>query len=85
MIAKEKAEELVAKYCELFGKHHRYIGIQQARPIEAKHHAIQAAIIAVDELINLATNDHVTIGHNTMTDKEYWWEIKQELEKMQNQ
>ena len=59
MTPKEKAQELVNKYLQVY----------DGRVIQAK----QCALIAVDEILS-------AIGFNI--NDEYWFEVKQELEKL---
>ena len=73
MTPKEKAKEL-------FGKH--YIVCQEyTEEIQCSIQAKQCALIAVNEIIN--SNPHSnpmnTYGFSTM---QYWYELKQEIEKL---
>ena len=67
MTPKEKAKELVFKY-------DFYLGNEQENIKEAK----DCALIAVDEIINCTKNG---LGL-TKYSKEYWQEVKQEIEKL---
>jgi len=74
MTPKEKAQELIRKYYRL-GLHQDG---QSLNWMEAK----QCAIIAVDEILQNVYDDRATIGRRNLTDKEYWTEVKQEIEKI---
>jgi hypothetical protein len=69
MTPKEKAEEL-------FNKYYSYLKANLMYDEEAIEDAKVCALIAVDEIINLYTNDDVVL------DWKYWQEIKQEIEKL---
>jgi hypothetical protein len=66
MIPKEKAEELFNKYCI-------YLRAGLLYDDEAREDAKQCALIAVDEILSIASH-YVTV--------EYWNEVKQEIEKI---
>jgi len=68
MTPKEKAEELFNKYCI-------YLRAGLLYDDEAREDAKQCTLIAIDELF-LATDDF------DLDTKEYWQEVKQEIEKI---
>jgi hypothetical protein len=68
MTPREKAEEITLLYYNL-GKH-LYVPISFAK---------QCATIAVDEIIEFAYN---YTDYNEKSTKEYWQEVKQEIEKL---
>jgi hypothetical protein len=68
MTPKEKAQELVLKY----------LRIENTNDWWAKVPAKQCALIAVDELIDCTTNG---LGL-TKFSKEYWQQVKTEIEKL---
>jgi len=70
MIPKEKAQELVVDYYSVHGET-IYDGITWGM-------AKQCALIAVNEIINCTKNG---LGV-TVYSKEYWQEVKQEIEKL---
>ena len=74
MTPKEKAEELIRKYYR-WGLHKDG---QSLSWLESK----ECALIAVDEILQNVYDDHATIGRQNLTDKEYWTEVKQEIEKL---
>ena len=65
MKPKEKAKELVIKYSYITGD-----------LIYGFTYSKQCALIAIEEIINLYTNDDVVL------DWKYWQEVKQEIEKL---
>jgi hypothetical protein len=81
MTAKEKAEELVFKFYTSFPLD----DFANERYIFVKKHAKNCALIAVDEIIKRTKSVDTMppncqkIDENT---KEYWKEVKQEIEKM---
>ena len=44
--------------------------------------AKKCALVAVDEILQNVYDDRATIGRLNLTDKEYWTEVKQEIEKL---
>lgn len=66
MTPKEKAEELYTRYDSLF-----------KAPFKKHQHLKESALIAVREILNLASFYNDTQGEVT-----YWQEVKQELEKI---
>jgi hypothetical protein len=70
MTAKEKAEELAIKFLRSLPI---IFGIDQAK---------KCALIAVDEILQNVYDDRATIGRLNLTDKEYWLQVKQEIEKI---
>jgi hypothetical protein len=70
MIAKEKAEQLTNKFLLLTPI---TCGIGCAK---------QCALIAVDEILQNVYDDRATIGRLNLTDKEFWTEVKQEIQKL---
>lgn len=77
MTAKEKALELVEK----FRPHAQYWDCYNDVPLDEPH-AVQCAIIAVDEIITtlLECEDYKDVNPNLPIG--YYKEVKQELEKM---
>lgn len=71
MSPKEKAEELI---------HKMYVVHSNSASDITLHFAKQCAIIAVDEILKNVYDDHATIGRQSLTDKEYWQQVKQEIE-----
>jgi hypothetical protein len=67
MTPKEKAKELYDKY--------EFVYIQN---YTSKHEVIQCALIAVDEIIN----SRPAITASQIVYKNYWQEVKQEIEKL---
>jgi len=74
MTPKEKAIELVDKYIPLSLR--LYSEYEWVEEIDS---AKQCALIAVDELIEFAYN---YTDYNEKSTKEYWQEVKQEIEKI---
>ncbi len=74
MTPKEKALELVDKYIPLSLR--LYSEYEWVEEIDS---AKQCALIAVDELIEFAYN---YTDYNEKSTKEYWQEVKQEIEKL---
>jgi len=74
MTPKEKALELVDKYIPLSLR--LYSDYEWVEEIDS---AKQCALIAVDELIEFAYN---YTDYNEKSTKEYWQEVKQEIEKL---
>jgi hypothetical protein len=74
MTPKEKADELIRKYYR-WGLHKDG---QSLSWLESK----ECALIAVDEILKNVYDDRATIGRQNLTDKEYWTEVKQEIEKL---
>jgi len=75
MTSKEKAEYLVN---EFYHNNTDYIDSNSA----AKESAITCAIIHVDEVIKLGTNDEGIMAFNTTGDYNYLLQIREELENM---
>jgi hypothetical protein len=73
MTPKEKADELIRKYYR-WGLHKDG---QSLSWLESK----ECALIAVDEILQNVYDDRATIGRQNLTDKEYWTEVKKEIEK----
>ena len=69
MTPKDKALELVQKY---FKANHQPYGFKDAK---------QCALIAVDEIINTGPLKMIDWGE-IISDKPYWQEVKQEIEKL---
>ena len=76
MDAKIKADSLVEKYMKLFS-------IDLENTI-SQYEAIECAKIAVEELIKESWDRTTTIRFKgcNLTDKEYWQEVKTELNKL---
>jgi len=72
MTPQEKAEELIRKYYR-WGLHKDG---QSLSWLESK----ECALIAVDEIFQNVYDDRATIGRLNLTDKEYWTEVKKEIE-----
>ncbi len=79
MTPKEKAEELVQKY-----KHHSYRGAcEEDDERMVLYHAKQCALIAVDEIVRLDIfNCNCEWSDEDGDTREYWREVKQEIEKL---
>jgi hypothetical protein len=73
MTPQEKAKELVEKM--YFSR--RYKDNENYIPKEAWIHAKQCALIAVDEIIFVASK-----YNDTQAEVSYWQEVKQEIEKL---
>jgi len=69
MKAKEKAEELVRKYYTF--------GINKEGQTLSWNECKQCALIAVDEILNVVPDNN-----GWQTKREYWLEIKQEIENL---
>ena len=77
MTAKEKAKELVGKY-EYHSKPMEY-GINFSGDID---HAIECALICVDEVINTGVNqDYIEQDGYMLSLVEFYTEVKQEINK----
>ena len=80
MTPNEKAEELIDKY-KLFV--YPYVGSSYLTgdeyPEQILNYAKQCALVAVDEILNLASFYNDTQGEVT-----YWTEVKQEIKKPLN-
>ena len=76
MDAKIKADSLVEKYMKLFS-------VDLENTI-SQYEAIECAKIAVEELIKESSDRTTTIRFKgcNLTDKEYWQEVKNELNKL---
>ena len=73
MTPKEKAEELVIKFYDTFTISWEYDNWVMAR---------ECALIAVDEVLKTNTLENRNCGFITLCEKhkEYWQEVKQEIE-----
>jgi hypothetical protein len=69
MTKEEKAKEL-------FNKYYSYLKANLMYDEEAIEDAKICALIAIEEIINLYTNDDVVL------DWKYWQEVKQEIKKL---
>lgn len=78
MTPKEKAEELFSRYYVMMLETDSEISEEITISILSK----QCSIIAVNEVIADANNKVYHIGRNGLTDYDYWWEVKQEIEKL---
>lgn len=76
MTPKNKAKELITK----FRKHAMYWDCYNDEPLDTNH-AKLCALICVDELINVTLVDDIP-RKRTPRDKQYWQQVKQELEKL---
>ena len=78
MTPKEKAVELVDKMymSAIWSKEEDYNPLQQYQRIKL------CALIAVDEIINIAPSDKSIFGTDYLTVKEYWQRVKQEIENL---
>lgn len=74
MTPKKKAEDLIDKM---------YRKINGETTLKDYKQAIQCTIITVDEILTIASTNHVTVGRNQLTDFDFWTEVKNELNKMQ--
>ena len=86
MTPKEKAKELVTKYAA-FSITTLGCGYEKGNPcivtnVMFKESAKQCALIAVDEIINESSQKIHRQGRSLLSDKEYWQQVKQELEKL---
>jgi hypothetical protein len=85
MAPKEKAGDLVNKY-ERYSNPYYYGPLINFGPHfseeEKRKTAKQCALIAVDELINEASQKIHTQGRFMLSDKEYWQQVKQEIKKL---
>tara|TARA_R110000868_G_scaffold251154_1_gene507887 strand:+ start:698 stop:916 length:219 start_codon:yes stop_codon:yes gene_type:complete len=72
MTPREKADELYSKYDDLLNK-------DFGNPIVFDNQIKQCALIAVNELIEFTYN---YTDYNEKSTKEYWIEVKQEIEKL---
>ena len=85
MTPKEKAKELVEKFYKLMPFKDRKLGSCEETPdliIEMENlSAIQCAIIAVDEILNLSYFTHDPTEDDDLY-KNYWQQVKQELQKL---
>jgi len=73
MTPQEKANELVDKYYLELKEHKGYYDLETAK---------QCALIAVDEILNLEFIDDVYMSFESTTLKEYWQEVKTEIERL---
>lgn len=76
MTPKEKAKELLDK----LRPHSKYWDCYNDEPLE-ENHAKWSAFICVDELINATLVDDLP-RKRTKFDRQYWQQVKQELEKL---
>jgi len=72
MTTKEKAQELFNKFRQFAHHDTSQIGSYQLQ--QEMYNAKQCALIVVDEILNLDSGDAV--------DKNYWQEVKQEINKL---
>lgn len=77
MTPKEKAKEMVVKFMKIDSDSEMFDGFKMGL-----FYAQRCALIAVDELINEASQKIHTQGRCMLSDKEYWQEVKQEIENL---
>ena len=76
MTPEEKAIELLEKLIPHV--YNEYDGSDGGRDFNAKRHTIQCALIVVNEILD----DYEGFPYKIQLGKEYWEEVKQELEKL---
>ena len=78
MTPKEKAKELVEKMFNVD------LGCENEAMCMLYPHAVRCALIAVDEVLKTNTLENRNCGFVTLCEKhkEYWEEVKQEIEKI---
>lgn len=83
MTPKEKAEELIDKFYNAQIECLNKVGITELEEVEQRI-AKQCALIAVDKIISLGLLSNSPIKHNAIADvhKEYWQEVKTEIENL---
>ena len=74
MEAKEKAEELLFKYYNVYGNY--------SIPVEAFIYSKKCAIIACDEIMDWSKPSDDDCGVSLAPTYDYWNEVKQEIEKL---
>jgi hypothetical protein len=74
MTPKEKAEEIWDRMI--------YHIMYNCQPTLSSMIAKQCAIIAVNEVLGDASKKNSHIHRNGLSDYDYWWEVKQEIEKL---
>jgi hypothetical protein len=67
MTPKQKAEDLYNTYVDY---------------TQGDYNCKQCALIAAEELYKETSNNHFIIGRNGRSGKEYWEEVKKEIEKL---
>lgn len=77
MAPKEKAEELVSRYRKEVLK-----GKYRIHGFVIEELAEECALIAVNEIINESSEKIHRQGRSLLSDKEYWLQVKQEIEKL---
>jgi non-ribosomal peptide synthetase component E (peptide arylation enzyme) len=77
MTPKEKAEELINRFIPHTRVFHEVLGWEDY--IDS---AKQCSIIAVNEVLADASKKISHIDRNGLSDYEYWWEVKKELDKL---
>ena len=77
MAPKEKAKELVSKFrIEILKGKYRIDGFVIEELAE------ECALIAVNEIINESSKKIHRQGRSLLSDKEYWQQVKKEIEKL---
>jgi len=72
MTPKEKAAELLNKMFD-------YLNFHTDADV---YYAKKCALIAAEEVYKETSNKHFIIGRNGLSGKEYWEQVKQEIEKL---
>lgn len=76
MTPKENALRLANKFLD------NYLGKYKSdthQRLMYRQHGIDDAKILIDEMIAVSENDHVTLGRNGLSDKEWWLATDYEL------
>jgi hypothetical protein len=79
MTPKEKAEELVYRFTPSTRQYNSEFGWE-----DSLHYAKEAALISVDEILEICSLDCLTNLHNHEFEAKfnYWQEVKKEIEKL---
>lgn len=78
MNAKNKAEQIFNRFYTLFIETNSEISEEITISILSK----ECSIITVNEVIADASKKNSHIDRNQLSDYDYWWEVKKELQKM---
>jgi hypothetical protein len=88
MKPKEKAHQLVDRYYQTtpmeqwFKVPKKYLKSGIIIEYKSWQHAKECAIIAVNEIISQSSNKVVHLDRNGLTDYDYWWQVKKEIENL---